>query len=118
MRTGTLHRDGICLVQRAWRADRWRSRLRGLLLRVPLAADASEALLITPCSAIHTCGMGYRLDVVFLDAVGRVLGLREGVPPWRACKHRGASGVLEFHEGAIGRLRIAQGDRIEWQVTH
>lgn len=114
---GALYRDGACVVRRAWRADDAWSRLRGLLLRAPLAADASEALLIAPCAAIHTCGMGYHLDVVFLDAIGRVLGMREGIAPWRACGQRGASSVLEFHEGAIGRLRIAPGDRIEWQAA-
>lgn len=118
MRAGALYRDGVCLVQRAWLADTWWSRLRGVLFRRPLAADASEAVLIEPCSSIHTCGMGYRLDVVFLDAVGVVLDLRQGVSPWRACRRPGASGVLEFHEGAIARLRIAQGDLIEWQRAH
>lgn len=118
MRDGALYRDGVRLVPRAWLADTWWSRLRGALFRRPLAADASEAVLIEPCSSIHTCGMRYPLDVVFLDPVGIVVDLRPGVSPWRACRRPGACSVLEFHEGAIARLRIAQGDLIEWQRAH
>ena len=51
-------------------------RARGLLGRAPLAAD--EALLIRPCSSIHTFGMRFAIDVVFIDAlpkstVGKIL---------------------------------------------
>lgn len=118
MRAGALYRNGERIVARAWLADGWWSRLRGTLFRRPLAADASEAMLIEPCAAVHTCGLGYRLDIVFLDAAGTALDLRRGVRPWRACRRRGAYSVLEFHEGAIDRLRIARGDLIEWQRAH
>jgi hypothetical protein len=115
MKVGSLYREGTCLVPRAKAALSWWSRLRGLLFRRPLAADASEALLISPCSSIHTFGMSYPLDIVFLDRRGVVLGIRECIRPWRACMQKGARSVLEFHEGAIGRLSIAPGDVIEWK---
>ena len=115
MRAGALYRNGERIVDRAWLADGWWSRLRGALFRAPLAADATEAVLIEPCASVHTFGMGYRLDIVFLDAAGNALDVRERVAPWRACRRRGAYSVLEFHEGAVQRLRISRGDLIEWQ---
>lgn len=115
MKVGRLHRDGHAIVSRALLARTWWSRLRGLLLRRPLAADASEALVLEPCASIHTFGMRYRLDVVFVDVEGTVLGVRENVGPWRACMQRGARAVIEFHHGAVRRLSIVPGDRIEWR---
>lgn len=112
-----LLRDGQCLVERAGGAFAWWSRLRGLLFRKPLAEDGSEALLIRPCNSIHTLGMRYVLDVVFIDRNGTVVQVNEGIRPWRACLGRGAHAVIEFHHGAARRLGIAQGDRIEWRAA-
>lgn len=115
MKTGALHRADSCLVPRARAALRWWQRLQGLLFRKRLANDGSEALLISPCSSIHTIGMVYPLDVVFLDGSGAVLSVREHLRPWRACMQRGAKSVLEFHAGAVQQLRIQPGDVIEWR---
>lgn len=116
MKAGSLHRGGGCLVPHAMAAVAWWSRLRGLLFRPALAADGSEALLIAPCASVHTVGMGYPLDVVFLDAGDRVIGLRPHVAPWRACAQRGARSTLEFHHGVIERFAIRLGDVIEWRA--
>jgi len=116
LKTGSVHRDGTCLVPRAMKALSWWSRLRGLLFRRPLASDGSEALLISPCSSVHTIGMAYGLDIVFLDATGVVLGTRERVRPWRACLQKGARSTLELREGAVRRLSIATGDVLEWRA--
>ena len=116
MKTGSVHRDGACLVPRTMAALSWWSRLRGLLFRRPLASDGSEALLISPCASVHTIGMAYGLDIVFLDPAGVVLGTRERVRPWRACLQKGARSTLELHEGAVRRLSIATGDVLEWRA--
>lgn len=42
------------------------SRLRGLHGHAMLTG--SQGLLLAPCRAVHTLGMGYPVDVVFLDA--------------------------------------------------
>ena len=115
MRVGHLRRDGDCLVPRLLLAHAWWSRLRGLLLRRPLAADASEALVIEPCASVHTFGMRYPLDLVFVDRHGVVLGVREHVRPWRTRAQPGARAVIEFHHGAVRRLGICAGDRLQWQ---
>ncbi len=116
MRRGAIYRDGESLIPRVWRAERWWQRLRGLLFRSPLAGDASEALLIVPCNSVHTVGMRYPLDVVFLDRGGTVVGCRERVGPWRGSAARGARATLELYAGGIARLAIVPGDRLDWRI--
>jgi uncharacterized membrane protein (UPF0127 family) len=70
------------------------SRLLGLaLLR---RRRAGLGLLIPRCRSVHTFGMGFRLDVLFLDAEGRVIELRRAVPPGRFVRCAGAVAVLEL----------------------
>jgi len=69
------------------------SRLLGLaLLR---RERAGEGLLIPRCGSIHTFGMRFRLDLLFLDEERRVLELRRAVPPWRIARCPAAAAVLE-----------------------
>lgn len=114
MRTGSIHRGGKRLIATVWHADRWWSRLRGLLFRAPLRADGGNGMLITPCASIHTCGMRYRIDVVFLDRDGVVLGCHESVPPLRFRMQRHARSALELAAGAARIHAIAPGDRLSW----
>ncbi|HVQ60269.1 MAG TPA: DUF192 domain-containing protein [Solirubrobacterales bacterium] len=75
-------------------ATGFRSRVLGLAL-LPRAA-AGGGLLIPRCASVHTFGMRFRLDLVFLDGAGRVLAIRRRVPPRRFAWHRGAAAVLEI----------------------
>jgi uncharacterized membrane protein (UPF0127 family) len=71
-----------------------RARLLGL---ASLAADsAGPGLLIPRCRSVHTFGMRFALDVVFLDADGRPLSAHRRVGPRRIVWDRGASAVLEL----------------------
>ncbi len=75
-------------------ASGFRTRLLGL---AGLERErAGAGLLIPRCSSVHTFGMRFALDLVFLDADGRVLSRREGVGPCRFARHRGAGAVLEL----------------------
>lgn len=77
-------------------ADSFYLRLRGLLGRREL--QMNEALHIRPCSDVHTFGMKYDLDIVFLDSTGSVLKIESLKPNcWAYCK--GAKSVLEFKAG-------------------
>lgn len=70
-----------------------RSRLLGLAwLR---RERAGAGLLIPRCASVHTFGMRFRLDLVFLDRDGVVLRTRRAVPPRRVVWCRGADAVLE-----------------------
>jgi uncharacterized membrane protein (UPF0127 family) len=75
-------------------ASTLRSRLLGLaLLR---RERAGAGLLIPRCRSVHTFGMRFALDLIFLDAERRVLELRREVPPNRVVRCRGAESVLEL----------------------
>ncbi|GLQ96506.1 DUF192 domain-containing protein [Dyella mobilis] len=115
MRLGALYRDDVCLVARTWLADTALSRLRGLLGRTPLAPDAGEGLLLKPCGSVHTFGMHYPIDVVYLDAEGGVLTTRENMLPTRTSACRGARQTLELFAGGIEILRLRRGDRLLWR---
>lgn len=114
MTIGILHREEFHLPMRVWMANCWFTRLRGLLLREPLAADGSEGMLIVPCNGVHTCGMRYPLDVVFLDQEQRVLAWRENVKPWRFVYYRGAHAVVELHGGVLMQCPPVVGARWYW----
>lgn len=66
-------------------------RLRGLLWTKP---DAAPVVLMG-CSAIHTFGMRYRIDVAFVSRSGLVLEVWRSVPPGRLLSHRRAWATLE-----------------------
>jgi uncharacterized protein len=70
-----------------------RARLLGLawLRGVP----PGRALLIPDCRSVHTFGMRFPLDVVFLDEHGRPLRVERGVRRRRVLACPGAFAVLE-----------------------
>ena len=78
-----------------------RERLRGLAFRRSIEPD--QALLIPRCRSVHTFGMRFSIDVVFLDAAGGVLAVRHHVRPCRVVCCRRASAVLETRGGESWR---------------
>jgi uncharacterized protein len=57
------------------------------------------ALRIAPCRSVHTAGMRFPLDLVWLDGAGAVARVDRGVPPWRMRSCRAARAVLEARAG-------------------
>ncbi len=75
-------------------ATGFRSRLLGLAL---LGRErAGPGLLIPHCRSVHTLGMRFPIDVVFLDDAGREIRRLEAVGPCRAAFEPGAAAVLEL----------------------
>lgn len=97
--------------QLAWReATNFGSRLRGLLFAPTLRPG--QALWIRPCNAVHTFGMAYAIDVVFLDAAGTVLRVVPALAPWRVAWHWQARDVVELAAGEAAALGLARGSRL------
>ncbi|WP_416236575.1 DUF192 domain-containing protein [Thermomicrobium sp. 4228-Ro] len=100
--------SGAVVADRVEIASTWWRRLRGLLGRSALRPG--EALVLVPCSSIHTLGMRFSIDVVFLDSYWRIRCLAESVSPWRVgpiCP--GARYVIELPAGTIARCRLTRG---------
>ncbi len=86
-------------------ADSWLKRLIGLLNRSHL--NDSEGLVLIPCASIHTVGMRFSIDAVFLSGEGVVLGIRENIRPFRFCiAPKGTQAVLELASGNAKRTGI------------
>lgn len=69
------------------------SRLLGLALLSP--GRAGEGLLIPRCRSVHTFGMRFPLDLIFLDRSRATVSVRGAVPRNRIVRARGADAVLE-----------------------
>lgn len=73
---------------------------------------AGAGLLIPRCRAVHTFGMRFALDLVFLDRDGKPLSVRLDVPPRRVAANRRAAAVLELPCGReAGSLPVGRPDR-------
>ncbi|MBS1871321.1 MAG: DUF192 domain-containing protein [Actinobacteria bacterium] len=71
-----------------------RARLLGLAgLR---GLPPGVALLLPRTRSIHTCGMRFALDLLWLDGAGQVVRVDRGVPPWRVRGCRAARAVVEL----------------------
>jgi uncharacterized membrane protein (UPF0127 family) len=87
------------------------TRRRGLLGRDGLAPG--HALLIAPCSSIHTWFMRFPIDVIFVKRDGLVLKTRAAIPAWKMAFGWGAYAVVELPAGAVAQAGVAVGDRLE-----
>lgn len=92
------------------RADRFSSRLRGLLFS-PLLKPG-EGLLIVPCDSVHTFFMRAPIDVVFLDRAGKIRRIVPHLAPWRTAASLGAYQTLELAAGETARLGLQAGQSI------
>ena len=82
------------------------ARLKGLALLREHDLPAGHALLVRPCSSVHTFGMRFAVDVAFAAGDGRVLRVIRGVPPRRVHRQPGAALALEAHAGELGRFLV------------
>lgn len=91
-------------------ADRFFSRLKGLLGTTSLPAD--RGLLLCRCNSVHMIGMRYPLDIVYLDKNGVILKLVEELRPWRLSVCLRARDTLEVASGTIRRAGWQVGERL------
>lgn len=94
-------------------ADSFLSRLRGLLAHPPMRDG--QGLLLLDCGSVHTIGMGYAIDVAFLDAEGTVVRSYEELEPWRlGLGGDGAVHALELPAGRLRQTGTVPGVRLSW----
>lgn len=96
-------------------ADHGPKRRKGLLGRNHLSAD--EGLWIIPCEAVHTFGMRFAIDLVYLDRNNRVKKTRSAVGRFRMSACLSAHSVLELAAGTIARTQTTPGDRLEFSFV-
>jgi len=94
-------------------ADTGAKRNKGLLGRKGLEEGAG--LWITPCESVHTIGMQFSIDLVYLDRKLRVRKVRDAVPPWRLSACLLAHSILELPSGTIAATQTGKGDLLEFK---
>lgn len=92
-------------------ADSFLGRLIGLLGKRSLNPEAG--CWIVPGNSIHTIGMLFTIDVVFIDKNFKVVGLRELVRPFSITRPNfRAESVIELPAHTIFRSRTEVGDQL------
>ncbi len=118
MKTTTIYRVDLngnqSPVCTAFYANLFFLRLRGLLGRAPLSEN--QGILITPCAQVHTFGMQYPLDVIFIDKTGRIMKCVSNLKPNRIAVSIKAYQTLEVRAGHIQTQKIKVGDQLNWQL--
>ena len=106
---------GTVLGESVRTADTFLLRLKGLIGESGLAPG--EGLWISPCACIHSFGMRFAFDAVFLGPDRRVAGLCESFGRNRVSRiFRAARGVLELPAGTISGTGTMVGDEIRLEM--
>lgn len=105
---------GTMLADRAGVADTSRLRKTGLLKHDRL--DPGDGLWITPCEGVHTAGMKFPIDVLFLNRKRKVVKIRPAMPRWRMALCLWAHSVLELPSGTAAETGTAAGDQLEFEA--
>jgi len=106
---------GTVLATEADVADTSRKRNVGLLKHKSL--PAGQGLWIVPCEGIHTFGMKFAIDVVFLDRKKKVLKVRSEMGRRRISLCLLAHSVLELPAGTVVAAALQSGDELEFEET-
>jgi uncharacterized membrane protein (UPF0127 family) len=92
-------------------ADTIFSRLRGLIGRLKLRSD--EGIWVVPSRGIHTLGLLFPLDLIYLDEHYRVIHLVEYFPSFRIAPLKTqAESVLELPTHTIYSSQTQPGDQL------
>ena len=92
-------------------ADTTLGRMVGLLGKRSLEPDGG--VWIVPCNSVHTVGMLFRIDVLFVDKNFKVVGMRELLRPFWVTMAFRAQSVIELPPHAIFRSGTKVGDQLE-----
>ena len=95
-------------------ADSYFTRLIGLLGKTKRWAQLGKGLWIVPSRGVHTIGMLFPIDLIFLSRDKEVVHVEEHVRPFRISNvSLKAMSVLELPPHTIYRSRTQVGDRFE-----
>lgn len=102
------------LAHEVERADTSWSRMRGLLGRTSDDFSSGKGLWIIPSQGVHTIGMSFPIDILYLDSQRRVIHMCHALRPFRiaAVKLRARS-VIELPAGTLAQTQTSVGDELE-----
>ena len=92
-------------------ADTWLARMKGALGKLGWQPD--DGIWLIPSRGIHTIGMLFPIDLVYLDAGNKVIHLVEHLGPFRISPIRiGCASILELRPRAIYASNTRVGDQL------
>ena len=92
-------------------ANTFLSRIQGLLGKKGL--NQGQALILKPCSSVHTCFMRFPIDILFVDRNNQVLRTVANLVPFRFSPIFFKSRfVIELPAGIIRSTSTSQGDKL------
>ncbi len=94
-------------------ANTSQKRRTGLLKHESL--PDGEGLWIAPCEAVHTFGMKFPIDVIFLSKRKEVLKIRPEMARRRMALCLRAHSVLELPAGKAAQTRTEPGDQLAFE---
>jgi uncharacterized protein len=110
---GSLARaNADCVIKNVCKTTNFFERMCGLLGTHKLKVD--EGLLIAPCSSVHTFGMRYTIDILFLDKQLTIIKTVKSLKPWRMAASNASNMVLELADDSINKLQLKPGQQLEW----
>ncbi len=105
---------GTFVATEATLADSYLRRLVGLLGKTRRWAQLGRGLWIVPSRGVHTIGMMFPIDLIFLSKEKEVVYIEEHVRPFRiSAVSLKATSVLELPPHTIYRSGTQVGDRLE-----
>ncbi len=94
-------------------ANTFWKRLVGLLGQKALPEHTG--LILERCNCVHTIGMKFPIDVIFLNEERSVLSITTNLKPCRIARCRGATTVLECNSGEAEIHDIELGQKLYWK---
>nr|WP_320025957.1 DUF192 domain-containing protein [uncultured Acetobacterium sp.] len=105
MENCTILRDNMLLLSEVKVADRFVTRLIGLLKTVVLTEN--QGLLLKKCNQVHTFGMKFAIDAIFLSKDGDILHMEQEMMPGKVSPYiKKAYWVLELASGSCNRFKL------------
>src|SRR5882724_1476710 len=88
------------------------TRIVGLLGEREL--PPGDGLLIVPSQGVHTLGMQFAIDIIFLDGQWNVIAIKRNLRPFRMTRvYWNAAAVLELRSGSLDSSSTSVGDTLE-----
>lgn len=104
--------NGRTIAQNELIARTFFQRLTGMLTR--RFSNSLDAIVFENCNAIHTFGMRFPLDVIFVDNSSHVAAVCANVAPWKIVSVREKRcTTIELPAGTLSDSLCSIGDIIE-----
>jgi uncharacterized membrane protein (UPF0127 family) len=111
MKNCDILKDDKVLCDEVKVADRFITRLIGLLRTAGL--DENQGLLLKKCNQVHTYGMKFAIDAIFLSKDGAILHIEKEMVPGKVSPHiKNGYWVLELMSGSSAKYQLEIDQRL------